>query len=248
MSEKINLKILRQDSPDSKPYWETFTLEASPDTNVISLLMDIQKKPINANGKHVAPVVWECNCLEHVCGSCSMIINGKVQQACNALIKTVGTNITLKPMSKFPVLRDLRVDRTKLFDNLKKVKAWIPVDGYYDLGAGPRIAPEEQLLNYELSRCMSCGCCLDACPNVNHRSEYMGAAVMAQVVLFNAHPTGKLHQSMRLEQVIGVGGIVDCGNSQNCAEVCPKELPLIEAIAELNKQTTKWGFFGSLKW
>ena len=247
MSINVNLKILRQDSPESKPYWEKFNIEANETANVIALLMDIQKNPVNADGKPVAPVVWECNCLEHVCGACSMNINGTVQQACNALIKDLGNNITLKPMTKFNVIRDLRVDRTKMFDSLKKVKAWVPIDGSYALGAGPRISSEEHSFNYELSRCMSCGCCLDACPNVNDRSNYMGAAIMGQVVLFNSHPTGKLHASERLAEVIGIGGITDCGNSQNCAEVCPKELPLIEAIATLCRQTSKWGIIDALK-
>ena len=248
MTKHINLKILRQDSFSSKPYWEKFEIDADPDGNVISLLMEIQKNPINSAGKFVAPVVWECNCLEHVCGACSMIINGRVQQACNALIKNLGNDITLKPLSKFPVIRDLKVDRNKMFDSLKKVKAWIPVDGYYDLGPGPRISPEIQEFNYELSRCMTCGCCLDACPNINELSSYMGAAIMAQVVLFNSHPTGEMHKKDRLLACMSIGGVTSCGNSQNCNEVCPKELPLIEAIAELNKQTTKYGFFGSVKW
>ena len=41
-------------------------------------------------------------------------------------------------MSKFPVLRDLLVDRRRLFRGLEKVQAWIPVDGYYDAGPGPQ--------------------------------------------------------------------------------------------------------------
>ena len=52
--------------------------------------------------------------------------------------------ITLAPLSKFPVVRDLAVDRSVLFQNLKAVKAWVPIDGSYDLGAGPRQFPQIQ--------------------------------------------------------------------------------------------------------
>ena len=72
--------------------------------------------------------------------------------------------IELRPMTKFPVLRDLCVDRSRLFRALEKVKAWIPVDGYYDRGPGPRESPEAQEMRYPLTECMSCGCCLEACP------------------------------------------------------------------------------------
>ena len=85
---------------------------------------------------------------------------------------------------------------------------------------------------------MTCGCCLEACPQVNAHSKFMGAAVMGQVYLINQHPTGAMHEDERLEGVMGEGGIADCGNAQNCVEVCPKEIPLTTAIGELGRQTT----------
>ena len=33
-----------------------------------------------ATGKKTTPVVWDANCLEEVCGSCTMIINGRVRR------------------------------------------------------------------------------------------------------------------------------------------------------------------------
>ena len=97
-----------------------------------------------------------------------MLINGRVRQACSALVDRLlddkPDEIELRPMSKFPVVRDLCVDRGRLFRALQKVKAWIPVDGYYDLGPGPRQSQAEQEQAYPLSECMSCGCCLEACP------------------------------------------------------------------------------------
>ena len=135
MSNKtITFKILRQDGPNQPSYWETFVIPYLPNSNVISCLMDIQKNPINAEGKKVRPVVWECNCLEEVCGTCTMVINGKTRQSCSALIDKLMQPITLQPLSKFPVVRDLAVDRSRMFEALKRVKAWVPMDGYHDLG------------------------------------------------------------------------------------------------------------------
>jgi succinate dehydrogenase / fumarate reductase iron-sulfur subunit len=84
--------------------------------------------------------------------------------------------ITLEPLTKFPVVRDLQVDRSPMFDALKKVKAWIPIDGTYDLGFGPKMAEAEREVAYAFSRCMTCGCCMEACPQYNDHSEFIGPA------------------------------------------------------------------------
>ena len=85
--------------------------------------------------------------------------------------------IRLEPMKTFPVVRDLIVDREFMFDSLKKIKAWVPIDGTYDLGEGPRMPERKRQWAYELSKCMTCGVCLEACPNVNDKTNFMGPAL-----------------------------------------------------------------------
>ena len=80
--EKIYLKIKRQDRPESDSYWEDFHVPKKPGMNVISVLMEIRKNPVNAKGLATTPVVWESGCLEEVCGSCTMRINGRVGPSC----------------------------------------------------------------------------------------------------------------------------------------------------------------------
>lgn len=137
MSEKkIRFIITRQDTPESAPYDEEFEINYRPNLNVISALMEIRRNPVNAKGEKTTPVAWDMNCLEEVCGACSMVINGRPRQSCTALIDKLEQPIRLKPMKTFPVVRDLQVDRSRMFDSLKKVKAWVPIDGTYDLGRG----------------------------------------------------------------------------------------------------------------
>ena len=124
-----------------------------------------------------------------------MLINGKARMACSALIDKLEQPIRLEPFSKFPVVRDLATDRSVIFENLKAVKAWVPIDGSYDLGSGPRVSPEEQEAAYPLSRCISCCCCMEACPQFNEDTGFVGAATISQVRLFNTHPTGKALQA-----------------------------------------------------
>ena len=118
--------------------------------NVISALMDIAAEPATREGKATTPITYDSNCLEEVCGSCAMLINGKARMACSALIDNLEQPIRLEPFSKFPVVRDLATDRSVIFENLKAVKAWVPIDGTYDLGAGPRMSAEEQEAAYPI--------------------------------------------------------------------------------------------------
>jgi succinate dehydrogenase iron-sulfur subunit len=256
----FEVRILRQDGPGQASYWERHEIAYEPEMNVISVLQRIAAKATTVDGQHVAPVAWDCNCLEEVCGACTMLINGRVRQSCSALVDRLLADhpgeIELAPMSKFPVIRDLCVDRSRLFRALTKVKGWIPADGYYDQGPGPRISQEAQENMYPLSECMSCGCCLDACPqylkieveraegesgeafekrkNEVYDRNFIGAHAMSQAILFNMNPTGKNNANERLDALMEPGGVQECGNSQNCVAVCPKKIPL----------TTSWGRAG----
>ena len=237
-SKSVILKIKRQNTPTSKPYWEEFELAYHPGMNVISCLMDIAANPVTRDGKATMPITYDSNCLEEVCGSCAMLINGRARMACSALIDSLEQPVKLEPFSKFPVVRDLATDRSVIFENLKVVKAWLPVDGTHDLGPGPRMTPDEQEAAYPISRCISCCCCMEACPQFNEDTGFVGAATIAQVRLFNTHPTGKVLKRDRLEALMGDGGIQECGYAQNCVEVCPKDIPLTKAISEVGGQVT----------
>jgi len=236
---RIAVRIERADGPGQPSRWEEFRVERRPNSNVISVLMQIQRNPVTADGRKTTPPAWDAACLEEVCGSCTMNINGKVRQACSALIDKLEQPIVLQPMKKFPLMRDLTVDRQKMFDALKRVKAWIPVDGTYDLGPGPRQSPEDQEINYVLSTCMTCGCCLEVCPQVAESTAFIGAAAISQTRLFNNHPTGKMHASERLRGLMGKGGVGDCGKAANCVQACPKGIPLTSSIAEMSREATK---------
>ncbi|GAA4856268.1 succinate dehydrogenase iron-sulfur subunit [Paenibacillus vulneris] len=238
-NKKVKLIVTRQDSPESKPYTEEFEVPYRPNMNVISALMEVQRNPVNANGGKTTPVCWESNCLEEVCGACSMVINGKPRQACSALIDKLEQPVRIAPMSTFPVVRDLVINRERMFSALKRVKAWIPIDGTYDLGPGPRMAESKRQWAYELSKCMTCGVCLESCPNVNEKTTFIGPAAISQVRLFNAHPTGEMNAAERLQALMEDGGIEGCGNSQNCVRSCPKGIPLTTSIAAMNLDTTK---------
>ena len=249
--QTVNFRISRRENLDAAQYTETFEVPYRRNLNVISALMEIRKNPVTKDGRQTTPPVWDMNCLEQVCGICTMVINGRVRQSCSALVDDLlisggGNTITLEPMSKFPNVRDLQVDRTRMFDHLKKVHAWVELDGTHDLGAGPRMSQETVEERYAYSRCMTCGCCLEACPQY-HDDNYIGPQAIAQVRLFNMHPSGKMTRDERLEGLMDDDGITNCGNAQNCVQVCPMSLPLTRAIYETNREVTVHGLFGWLR-
>ncbi len=241
---KCTLKIYRG-FPGAQ-YWEEFELDRVHGLNVISALMEIQKNPITKQGKKVEPIVWEMACLEEVCGSCSMIINKIPRQACTALIENLiaegGEVITLAPFSKFPLIRDLVVDRSEMFESLKKIQGWVPMEELHVSEFGPKIPPVKQEAMYIESTCMTCGCCLEACPQINPKSSFIGPAVINQVKLFNANPVGATLKRDRLQTLMGKGGISECGNAQNCKAVCPKKIPLTQSIAQVGGDVVKEAF------
>ncbi|MFM8634219.1 MAG: succinate dehydrogenase iron-sulfur subunit [Planctomycetia bacterium] len=261
----IRVRILRQDAPAEESYWERFEVPYEPNMNVISVLQKIAAQARSEDGRHVPPVAWDCSCLEEVCGSCTMLVNGRTRMACSALVDALleeDDEIELRPMSKFPVVRDLCVDRGRLFRSLERVKAWVPVDGSYDHGPGPRISPEDQEDAYPLTTCISCGCCIEACPqftkiDVVRRDDesqedfekrrrssfdqgFVGPHAISQAVLFNAHPIGKMIADERMASLTSQGGIQMCGNAQNCVAVCPKRIPLTRSIARAGRAATVW--------
>lgn len=260
----FTVRIERQDGPESPSYWETFDVTYESDMNVISVLQRIAAMSETSTGDKTTPVAWSCGCLEEVCGSCTMVINGKVRQSCSALVDNLldGTTkeLVLQPMSKFPVVRDLVVDRQRIFRSLQRVEAWVPVDTYYDMGPGPKVSRAQQEINYPLSECMSCGCCMEACPqytkvevvrgdgesdadyderlNEAYDTQFIGPQAISQAMLFNSHPTGAQIADERLELLAGPGGVQVCGNAQNCVTVCPKEIPLTTSIARAGRAVT----------
>ncbi len=245
MEKRFHLNIFRGET--GAQHWESFEIPLTPSLNVISALMEVQKRPINSSGEKVTPVVWEQGCLEEVCGSCSMLIQGKPRQACTALIEPMlqafkTDTIHLAPLTKFPLLRDLVVDRQSMFEDLKKVRAWISAESSYGNGFGPKISQKKQEVMYTLSTCMTCGCCSEACPQVSAKSKFVGPAPISQARLFNINPIGFMEKGKRLRPLMKEGGISDCGNAQNCVHVCPKEIPLTESIAAMGGDVAKEAF------
>ncbi len=133
------------------------------------------------------------------------------------------------------MVRDLAVDRSVLFENLKAVKAWVPIDGSYDLGAataavsadpGAALPAVELHFLHHLHGGM---------PAVQRRHQLRRSGDHRAGTLFNMDPSGSVLKEERLRALAGDGGVQECGYAQNCVQACPKQLPLTEAISDISR-------------
>jgi succinate dehydrogenase / fumarate reductase iron-sulfur subunit len=246
----VFLKIRRQDDPEDIPYWEEFEIEGVDGMTVVTALMAIRERPVNAEGNATTPVAWESNCLEGGCGSCAMRINGRARLACHTPVVELHQPVTLEPLAKFPVVRDLKVDRSRMSEAMTRAGLFTSVEGIRagigshkscgcaNAGNHLRISRHDQEKMRSYSDCIICGSCLEASPHVNARSEFMGPFVFGLALALNLHPIGRFDSDTRIGALIGRGGLADCASADGCDAACPMGIPLSEAMARLNWQAT----------
>jgi succinate dehydrogenase / fumarate reductase iron-sulfur subunit len=227
------LKIRRQDDPEDMPYWEIFEVPYEPGVTVSSALKAIAQNPITAEGNPTTPVAWDCSCDEGICGSCTVLSNGKARQACRVMLEDFDGPIVLEPLSKFPIVRDLKVDRSRMLDALKKYECWVALDDLRPARLLERRDEGDEERRARFIDCVLCGACSEACPQVNSRSAFAGAFVFGHVLHLNGHHIGKLGSKSRIAALGGRGGIEDCAGAENCEMVCPRGIPLVEAASKL---------------
>ena len=127
------IRIRRQESQKSDSYWQEFEFDGSKNSSVANVLKELNSRtPLkDDSGNIVTPISWECSCMVRKCGACAMLINERPRLACSTFLHMLkGSTITLEPLSKFPLVRDLIVDRSNLFENLKKLNLWLESEAY----------------------------------------------------------------------------------------------------------------------
>lgn len=223
----MRVKVLRQVSPGSKPYWETFEYDG-PQTNSVGGVLDYlnyHDDIIDINGRKTTRIGWECSCLQGMCGSCAMVINGKPALACETFVRDLrGREIVIRPLTKFPVIHDLVVDRSSIHENLKKAN--VCIEQYHPSGDSDRIQ------QYTAAKCLKCGLCLEVCPNYVNGKTFFGAAFANDCYLVMSRNRSKADM---------IGGIYAehfgnaCSKSLSCMDVCPMKIPTLSSIARLNR-------------
>ena len=232
----MKVKIQRQQSPVSEPYWETFDADVPGDMSIAGLIdhLNYRDDILDENGRKTTRIGWECSCLQGICGSCAMVINEVPALACETFVKDLkGDVITIRPLRKFPVIHDLLVDRSVIHENLKKMNIFIREYQPEDQGRASR-KEREHSLQYTAAKCLKCGLCLEVCPNYTNGKNFYGA-IFANDCYLVAARNGEKRDEIR--KVYGEHFGSGCSKSLSCVEVCPMKIPTLASMAKLNRRS-----------
>lgn len=223
----VTLKIFRfNPEVDTKWHYETYTLEAVETDRVLDLLEKVK-------GYQDGTLSFRRSCAHGVCGSDALRINGRNLLACKALVRDVGTTITVEPLLGLKVVKDLIVDMTKFFDNYREVMPYfvnnspLPADGKERLQS-----PAQRERFDETTKCILCGACTTSCPSYWGHESYLGPAALmtAHRFIFDSRDEAAAE---RLQILSETNGVARCHTVFNCTMACPREIQITQAIGEL---------------
>lgn len=243
-ADVVTLKVRRQDALEKRDTrrWERFEVSLTPGMTLLGALRAIQRTPRTQQGERVAPVAFDDGCGEEVCGACTLRVNGRVMLACSARISDISPKrktITLEPLTKFPLVRDLVVDRSRMGEAEARLGAWVSLEGSRQAPRPRPLSSEAQRRLLAESACIDCGACLEACPQYGEHNDYVGAAAINHLHRLSSTPAGSHESGERLDRVMAPGGIADCGKASNCVEVCPTGVPLVDSLQRVARGTSK---------
>ena len=233
----VFLKFKRQKSRDSESYMQTFLYEGSMQFSVLGAIHSLGLRPVltDVDGEPADRVAYESSCIQKRCGACAILINGKPRLACEVFLEDIvedGGTVDIAPLSKFPVICDLVVDRGRIYENMKKMKLWLSDK------AGSDVSEEERALQYKSAQCLQCGCCLEVCPVFKGNDAFYGTPglVTAYKLLSQSEdPAHKEEMIQKYEKHF----LATCDESYDCEKVCPAGIPIEEMFVRLNAVVKK---------
>ncbi|MFT7004172.1 MAG: fumarate reductase iron-sulfur subunit [Sulfurimonas sp.] len=233
----LKISILRFDphDPEDVPHMETFDVEESDGMTLYIALNEIREHNDNS-------LKFDFVCRAGICGSCSMLVNGKPTLACKTLTAKLGEHITLAPLPLFELIGDLSIYTGKWMRHLNEhLETWI-----HDKEAVLNVDKLEERMEpalaeeiYEIDRCVECGCCVAGCGTMQMRPTFTGAVGLNKIARYHLDPRDKRSNEEYYELIGDEDGIFGCMTLLGCEDVCPKDLPLQSKIAYLRRMMIK---------
>jgi len=238
--ETIRVKVQRFDpAADTEPYWQAYDVTTRPAMTVLDALFEI----LNHQDGTLS---FRYCCRAGICGSCAMVIDGKIRLACETQISQfLGKELMLSPLPHQKVVKDLAVDYDHFFERLKKVKPYLIGKEPYPEKEYKQLPKEREPINEPID-CILCGACTSSCTVAWTNSDYLGPAALLKAYRFYAD-TRDIANDERLNLIESESGVYRCHTIFNCVEVCPKKLNPTEAIQRLKIKATKRKLFGKKK-
>jgi fumarate reductase iron-sulfur subunit len=233
----LKISILRFDPHDSEdvPHMETFEVEESDGMTLYIVLNEIREHHDNS-------LKFDFVCRAGICGSCSMLVDGRPKLACRTLTSKLGEHITLAPLPLFELIGDLSIYTGKWMRYLNEhLETWIhDKEGEVEFDKlEERMEPALADEIYEIDRCVECGCCVAGCGTIQMRPSFKGAVGLNKIARYHLDPRDKRSDEEYYELIGDEDGIFGCMTLLGCEDVCPKDLPLQSKIAYLRRMMIK---------
>ncbi len=233
-SQTVTVRVQRfNPDHDKKPYLAEFSVPMSPDTTILDALHYIKAE---LDGS----LTFRRSCRHAICGSCAMNVNGHNILVCKTpLRKEVDgkRQVTVRPLSYLPIIKDLVVDRTSFWEQYQRVKPWlVPTEDVPEKEF--RVSPEEVEALNNAETCIMCGACYSSCSVIGLTKKYIGPHALLKSFLRVIDPRDAI-VGERLADLAGHDGVYRCHTIFNCIDACPKNLDPTKAIEILRKLATK---------
>lgn len=241
---KVDLKIWRQKNRNTKGELVHYHLDnLSPNMSFLEML-DVLNDSLVSKGD--APVAFDSDCREGICGMCGLLINGKAHgplqttTTCQLHMRSFkdGSTIIIEPWRAkgFPIIKDLVVDRSS-FDKILQAGGYVSVNtGGAPDGNALAVSKKTAELAMDAAQCIGCGACVASCRNAS--AMLFTSAKVAHLSLL---PQGRLEQKSRVLNMVKTMdelGFGNCTNQGECEAVCPKEISITN-IFRLNREYHK---------
>ena len=239
---KLTLKIWRQKNATAKGKMITYPIDGVEGDMSFLEMLDVLNTQLIDKGEE--PVVFDHDCREGICGTCSLMINGephgpdRLVTTCQLHMRKFndGDTIVIEPFraKAFPVIKDLMVDRSS-FDRIQQAGGYISVNtsgNTIDANAIP-IEKEDADASFNAAACIGCGACVAACKNAS--AMLFTSAKVSQFALL---PQGRVEATRRVLNMVeqmDKEGFGNCTNTGACEIECPKGISL-ENIARMNRE------------
>ena len=221
------VRVKRQKGPNDSPYWQSFEYNGKLDVTVVAVInfINYSNDIKEIDGNKVDRIRWECSCLQKVCGGCAMVINGKPALACDTFLKDLkGDELILEPLSKFPVITDLMVDRSIIDENLSRIEAYLENNTEY--------SKKEHEHRYSVSKCLKCGLCLEVCPNYKYGKDFFGPVFANDAYLLYS---GQQENREKLVNSYNEHFVSNCSKALSCQSICPAKIETLTSILKMNR-------------
>ena len=231
---RLRFEIFRFNPEDSQsePHTDVFEIDETPYMSLYIALNQIRET--------LDPSLqFDFACRSAICGSCGMLVNGRPALACRTLTADLPETISLYPLPVFKLIGDLSVDTGTWFREMaERTEAWIHEKLPFDPEAEEeRMSDDLAQAIYEGDRCIECGCCVASCGVANVEPEFLGAAGLNRVARFMLDPRDARDDSEWFGVVATEHGVFGCIGMMACADVCPKNLPLLEVYSYLRRRS-----------